>query len=51
MNPNPLPSRRARALAHRTPETEAEMWRAYLIATGMALALVAVWVALVSFAA
>jgi hypothetical protein len=35
----------------RPPETEKEMWRAYLIVTGMALALIAAWAVLVSFTA
>jgi hypothetical protein len=46
MNPN-LPSHRL----SRPPETEKEMWRAYLIATGVALGLIAAWAVLVSIAA
>jgi hypothetical protein len=44
------PHRRSQSLA-RSPATEKEMWRAYLIATGMALGLIAAWAVLVSFTA
>lgn len=44
------PHRLSRSLA-RPHETERDMWRAYLIAAGAALGLVAVWAALVLFAA
>jgi hypothetical protein len=40
----------SRSLA-RPAETEKDMWRAYLIAAGAALGLVAVWAMLVTFAA
>ncbi len=51
MNSNLQPPRRhSRSLA-RPPETEKEMWRAYLIATGVALGLIAAWAVLVSFTA
>jgi hypothetical protein len=44
------PYRRSRSLA-RPHETEREMWRAYLIAAGAALGLIAAWAVLVTFAA
>jgi hypothetical protein len=51
MNPIlPSPQRISRSLA-RPPETEKEMWRAYLIAAGMALGLIAAWAVLVAFTA
>jgi hypothetical protein len=51
MDPNLRPSHRhSRSLA-RAPETEKAMWRAYLVATGMALGLIAVWAVVVSFTA
>jgi hypothetical protein len=51
MDPNLRPTHRhSRSLA-RPPETEKDMWRAYLIVTGVALGLIATWAVLVSFAA
>jgi hypothetical protein len=44
------PYRLSRSLA-RPHETEREMWRAYLIAAGTALGLIAAWAVLVTFAA
>jgi len=44
------PHRLSRSLA-RPQETEKEMWRGYLVVAGMALGLIAVWVALVLYSA
>ena len=51
MNRNLQPPRRLSRSLARPHETEREMWRAYLIAAGAALGLIAVWAALVMFAA
>ena len=51
MKPNLHPPRRVARTLARPPETERDMWRAYLIVAGTALGLLAVWAVLVSFAA
>jgi hypothetical protein len=51
MNRNLQPPRGVSRTLARPPETEREMWRAYLIVAGTALGLIAVWAVLVSFAA
>jgi hypothetical protein len=44
------PHRRSRSLA-RPQEMEKDMWRGYFVVAGTALALIAVWAALVLFSA
>ncbi len=51
MNPNLRPPHRPSRSLARPAETEKDMWRAYLIAAGTALGLIAVWAMLVSFTA
>jgi len=51
MNQNLQPPRRLSRSLARPHETERDMWRAYLIAAGTALGLIAAWAALVTFAA
>jgi hypothetical protein len=51
MNRSLQPTYRLTRSLARPHETERDMWRAYLIAAGAALGLIAAWAMLVTFAA